>query len=96
VTESTPLVKCVARLNCSKCDEVISEEISGLILLPVIAGTDYHISVQVFRPDTNTILEDDSIVRTISVPRPSPQPNPTQQPQPGPTQHPGSCKFLTF
>ena len=57
-TESTSLVKCVAILNCSKCDEIISEEFSGLILLPVIADTDYHISVQVFRPDTDTILED--------------------------------------
>jgi len=88
VTESTPLVKCVARLNCSKCDEVISEEFNGTILLPVIAGSDYHISVQVVRSDTNTILEDYSIVHTISVPMPSPQPNSTQHPD-----SEASCKF---
>jgi len=88
VTESTPLVKCVARLNCSICDEVISEEFNGTTLLPVIAGSDYHITVQVVRSDTNTILEDYSIMQAILVPGLSPQPNSTQ-----PTQHPYSCKF---
>jgi len=71
VTESTPVAKCVARLNCSKCDEVV---FTGSTFLPVIAGSDYQISVQVIREDTGLILEDYGIVDTISFPKPTDKP----------------------
>ncbi|XP_065918442.1 uncharacterized protein [Dysidea avara] len=77
VTESTPLVKCLSRLNCSKCDGVTSKVFSGHIEIPVLADNDYHISIQVVREDTGVTLEDYSEVKTFSVPKPTSDPSST-------------------
>jgi len=79
-TLSTPEVKCLATLNCTNCDEVTTKVFTGHTLLAVIAGSDYRISVQAVRSDNNVPLEEYSIVETLSVPKPSPEPTTIQQP----------------
>ena len=102
VTESTPTIKCLARLNCSTCDEVTCKVFTRHTELSVMADTDYHISVLVVESQNSMPLENYSIVETVSVPKLTPEPNPTHQPQPSLTQlpepteqpEPGtSCKF---
>ena len=102
VTESTPTVKCLARLNCSICDEVTSEVFIRHTEISVMADTDYHISVLVVESQNSMPLENYSIVETVSVPKLTPEPNLTPLPQPSltqqpePTEHPEpgtSCKF---
>ena len=80
VTESTPVAKCLATLNCTKCNEVTTEVFTSHILLPVTAGSDYHISVQAVRPDNNETLEEYSIVKTLLVLELSPELMTTIQP----------------
>ena len=108
LTESTPVAKCLATLNCSKCDEVTTEVFTSHTLLPVTVGSDYHISVQAVRPDNNAPLEEYNTVETLSVPAAelSLQPIPTLSTkvhplstvhpqltlQPQPPQHPNSGK----
>jgi len=52
---------------------------TGHTLLSVIAGSDYHITVQAVRSDNNVPLEEYSIVETLSVP--SPEPTTTHHPR---------------
>jgi len=73
VTESTPPVECVTRLNCSTCKEDISAVFTNYTLLPVIADTDYQISIQVIKEDTGIALEDYNIVHTLLVLKPTHQ-----------------------
>ena len=79
-TLSAPEAKCLATLNCTNCDEVTTKVFTGHTLLSVIAGSDYHISVQAIRSDNIVPLEEYSIVETLSVPQPSPEPTVAQQP----------------
>ena len=79
MTESTPLVKCVARLNCSESNEVVTIVFTDNTFLPVKAGSDYQLSVQVIRADNGLVLEDYSNMETISIPKSTTDNNPSSR-----------------
>ena len=80
VVESTPLARCIAILSCFKCDKVTTKVFSGHIEIPVIADTDYHISIKVVKGDSHDVLEDYGEMKIISVPKSPANPLSTRTP----------------
>jgi len=68
VNESNSPVNCSVTINCTTCDQIITEVFNGNIELRVTPQNDYSISVQVIREDNGVPVEDYSVVETLSVP----------------------------
>jgi len=83
VNESNPPVNCLVIINCTTCDHIISQEFNDNTEVRVIPLNDYYISVQVIREDNGEVVEDYSVVETLSVPERNADSG-------------SSCKFVTL
>ena len=76
LNKSSPPVKCFVIVNCTTCKSVTSKVFAaGSTEKKVTPGNDYYISVQAVSTDTERPVEDYSVRKSLSIPRPTHTPN---------------------